>query len=133
VTGGGATDAATRAHETASVSLPDIAAEAWEAAGIDGTLRLDGFGPVRADADDTRELLRVLFSKLAAAHGGAIDVRVGPTDDGDGFHLTAAQRASSVVGAVVQLADARGWSAAVDTDGDRRRVVVRTAPTPARE
>jgi PAS domain S-box-containing protein len=118
-------------RETTSVSLPDIAAEAWADAGVGGSLRLDGFGTVAGDPDRLRGVLDHLF-RAEADRADAPVVRVGPTDDGAGFYVATAATPESAgpsgptdpsIGNAVRLADEAGWTTTVEVDGDRRVVV----------
>jgi PAS domain S-box-containing protein len=118
-------------RETTCVSLPDIAADAWADAGVEGSLRLDGFGTVTGDPDRLRAILGHLF-RAQAGRADAPVVRVGPTDEGAGFYVAAtpgsgpadsAEATDSLVGSAVRLADEAGWTTTVEVDGERRVVV----------
>lgn len=75
--------------ETASLSLRDLAEDAWATAGGQGaTLEVeDGVGSVEADATRLRTLFENLFGNAVRHAGDAPTVRVGRLADGTGFYV----------------------------------------------
>jgi PAS domain S-box-containing protein len=67
--------------ETRTVSLPDIAADAWSGEGSDALLRVDALGSVEVDPDAMRALLGELFA-AARHHCDGVVVHVGPLSNG---------------------------------------------------